>query len=77
MVPLESGHSLAAPIGPTHPSRDADVHMNAYLSQKLYRGQYPIEYEDVCSGRGLEYVYEWVSHDKQDAAKNLNAKESM
>lgn len=68
---------MAAPVGPTHSARDADVHMSAYIAHKLYKGQYPIEYEDVCSGRGLEYVYEWVAHDKVDAPKTLTAKESM
>eukprot|EP00698_Gefionella_okellyi_P014266 TRINITY_DN395_c0_g1_i16.p1 TRINITY_DN395_c0_g1~~TRINITY_DN395_c0_g1_i16.p1 ORF type:complete len:249 (-),score=46.71 TRINITY_DN395_c0_g1_i16:1008-1754(-) len=77
VVPLEGGHTLLSPAGPASPQRDREAHMLAYISHKLYRGQHSPEYEDICSGRGLEYVYEWLVHDQQAVAlqKQLTAAE--
>ncbi|KAH3763056.1 Glucokinase 1 [Pelomyxa schiedti] len=60
VVPAEIGHTLVTSFGPTHPEHATDTALTEWLSTKLYMGRHGIEFEDICSGRGLEWAYEWV-----------------
>jgi glucokinase len=40
-----------------------------------YGSKTTIEFEDICSGRGLVNVYEWTVKDTPDAAKGLKAQD--
>lgn len=48
-VPLEFGH--------THIPTYRHGALMATFVQKLNRGNFPAEFDDVCSGRGLEHIY--------------------
>lgn len=61
VMPLEAGHAIASTVGAAHPDYADDQAMIAYLSKKLYNSKTGIEYEDVCSGRGLENVYDYLA----------------
>lgn len=54
VLPLEAGHC-------TLQHSEEDAPLCQYLSKHLYNGEQPIEYEDICSGRGLKAVYEFLS----------------
>ncbi len=54
VLPLEAGHCTLLPS-------DEDAPLCQHLSKQLYHGKQPIEYEDICSGRGLKAVYEFLS----------------
>jgi glucokinase len=60
---LEYGHALIPSLGANHPSRELDQRLLDYLSQRLYSGAFPAEYEDIVSGRGLTYVYDFLVKD--------------
>jgi glucokinase len=61
VLPMEFGHTLITPLGPNHPVQKEESDLFAFLSKKLYDGKYTPEYEDICSGRGLVYCYEWAT----------------
>lgn len=63
VYPLEYGHALIPPLGANHANRESDQHLLDYLSQRLYSGAFPAEYEDIVSGRGLTYVYDFLVKD--------------
>ncbi|KAH3756332.1 Glucokinase 1 [Pelomyxa schiedti] len=75
VVPAEIGHTLLTSFGPSHPEYTADTSLANFLSTKLYEGRHGVEFEDICSGRGLEWAYEWVvaSHRVADVEPKLTA----
>eukprot|EP00727_Mastigamoeba_balamuthi_P006943 m51a1_g287 putative glucokinase (373) ;mRNA; r:330668-332148 len=60
VVPMEIGHVLLPSLGTATPSYAADESLIKYLGEKLYNGKHGVEYEDICSGRGLVAVYAWL-----------------
>jgi glucokinase len=56
---LEAGHCLIPFPASGSAFYDRDVARLRYLSKKLYNSKYGVEYEDICSGRGLQYCYEF------------------
>lgn len=75
VFPSEYGHSLIPPMGLNHPGREQDQKLLNYLSEKLYGGNYSPEYEDICSGRGLVYVHDFLVKDLSNAPHGLSAAE--
>jgi len=75
VYPLEFGHALIPPLGITHMDREFDQHLLNYLSERLYAGAYPAEYEDIVSGRGLTYVYDFLVKDLTDTTGGLTPAE--
>jgi len=75
VYPIEYGHALLPPLGTEHPNRDLDERLSNYLSQKLYAGRYAPEYEDIVSGRGIGWVYEFLVQGKTDCPSGLSAAE--
>lgn len=75
VYPLEFGHALIPPLGVSHPRREIDINLLNYLSQRLYDGAYPAEYEDIASGRGLTHVYDFLVKDLPNVPNGLTPAE--
>eukprot|EP00698_Gefionella_okellyi_P002930 TRINITY_DN12776_c0_g1_i1.p1 TRINITY_DN12776_c0_g1~~TRINITY_DN12776_c0_g1_i1.p1 ORF type:complete len:509 (+),score=146.84 TRINITY_DN12776_c0_g1_i1:111-1637(+) len=75
VVPLEGGHSLITQVGPDNEDRAREERLLSHLSRKIWQGKHSIEYEDICSGRGLEAVYEWVILDRHNQQQSLRGAE--
>jgi len=60
VLPMEMGHVFASSLGISFHGSAEDRDLQEWLSMKVYNGEFLPENEDVCSGRGLQYVYEWV-----------------
>lgn len=58
-IPLEAGHCLITFPAPGSKFYERDLARLKFLSKKLYNNQQGVEYEDICSGRGLQYCYEF------------------
>jgi len=69
ILPTENGHVSLTPYGPSHPSYDEEKQLIGFLSQKVYNGQHSIEWEDICSGRGLGWCYEFATRNVPNAEK--------
>ncbi|KAL9642940.1 hypothetical protein ABK040_010633 [Willaertia magna] len=69
VIPLEAGH---VHIGTPGLNSDNALEERArldFISQLVYDGKHPIEYEDICSGRGLEYCYQFEIRNDSNASK--------
>jgi len=76
VLPLEGGHGIIPPSGKATPSYETEKQLFEFLSQKLYDGKYGPEYEDIVSGRGVGYVFEWLTRDSVDPKlKSLTTEE--
>jgi len=75
VYPLEFGHVLIGPLGKTNPEKELDTKLLQYLSEKLYDGKFAPEFEDVVSGRGLTYVYDFLVKDLSNTPNGLTAQE--
>eukprot|EP01117_Protostelium_nocturnum_P006952 TRINITY_DN2493_c0_g1_i2.p1 TRINITY_DN2493_c0_g1~~TRINITY_DN2493_c0_g1_i2.p1 ORF type:complete len:431 (-),score=114.81 TRINITY_DN2493_c0_g1_i2:180-1472(-) len=73
VISTENGHSTVSTVGPSHPNYDSEVSFINYLGEKLYNGKHAIEWEDICSGRGLLACYEYVTRNHPSADKSLDA----
>jgi len=72
VLSLEFGHILHAGLGAMDEDATEDKKLLRYLSKKLYDSKYVPETEDICSGRGLKYVYDWVREENpQDQVPDL------
>jgi glucokinase len=74
VFPLEAGHCKATFPGRASQEREKDVSRLEYLSKKIYNSKFSIEFEDICSGRGLESCYEFEMSKEKDF-KPLASKE--
>ena len=68
VLPLEFGHTNIA-------EHHHNVGFLYQYAAEMKRGPYPPEYDDICSGRGLERIYREISGGKKLAAENI-AKEA-
>jgi len=75
VLSLEFGHILHAGLGAMNEDASEDKELLRYLSAKLYGSQFVPETEDICSGRGLEYVYEWICSKNPEAPHFASAQE--
>jgi len=62
-------------LGVGNPGHHLDQKLFDYLAHRLYGGAHAPEYEDIASGRGLGYVYDFLVKDEQNVPKNLSAAE--
>eukprot|EP01156_Anaeramoeba_ignava_P006897 Anaeramoba_ignava/a349938_33.p1 GENE.a349938_33~~a349938_33.p1 ORF type:complete len:390 (-),score=143.87 a349938_33:148-1317(-) len=58
VVPTEFGHAIINPKDPTF--SDEESGLISYISNKKYQGKYSVEYEDICSGSGLVFCYNFL-----------------
>eukprot|EP01104_Vermistella_antarctica_P013597 TRINITY_DN4143_c0_g1_i1.p1 TRINITY_DN4143_c0_g1~~TRINITY_DN4143_c0_g1_i1.p1 ORF type:complete len:389 (+),score=77.57 TRINITY_DN4143_c0_g1_i1:26-1168(+) len=75
VLPLEAGHTIMTPYGKKATSYEEQNDMFTYLGQQLYDGKQCLEFEDICSGRGLVACYGWLARDKPELLKNVTAKD--
>jgi len=61
VLPLEGGHISLSAIPPASDRYDEDSDLLDHVSQSVYGGEYALEYEDFCSGRGLEALYNYFA----------------
>eukprot|EP01113_Clastostelium_recurvatum_P012232 TRINITY_DN1632_c0_g1_i5.p1 TRINITY_DN1632_c0_g1~~TRINITY_DN1632_c0_g1_i5.p1 ORF type:complete len:430 (+),score=95.96 TRINITY_DN1632_c0_g1_i5:178-1290(+) len=73
VLPLEGGHGLISPGGKGSPDYDQEHKLLEFLGQKLYNGKHGPEWEDIVSGRGIQYCYEFLTRaDDEEKKKNLS-----
>jgi glucokinase len=65
LIMLTTKKKKKNPIGRNESDDDA---LMEYVSQELYGGAKAMEWEDVCSGRGLELTHRWLCSRQPDAA---------
>jgi len=75
VYPIEFGHALIPPLGVANARREVDLGLLNYLSERLYGGKFPAEYEDIVSGRGIGYVYDFLAKDVKGARSGLTTAE--
>jgi len=75
VLPMEFGHVIHSTLGPEHPISQEERRMREYISRKLYHGDHDLETEDICSGRGLGFTYEWIASEHPDAPQKLTVPE--
>jgi len=63
VIPLEGGHGLITPSGKGTPDYEEEHKLLEFLSGKLYEGKHQPEYEDIVSGRGIQYCHEFLTRD--------------
>ena len=61
VLPMEIGHTLVTHFGEKHPRYESDSKFLQWLSRKVYGGEHSAEFEDICSGRGLAWTYEFLT----------------
>lgn len=69
VVPLEFGHTNI-------PARPDDEFLRQYETQ-VKRGPYNIEFDDVCSGRGLERLYEYCAAQAMNEGSATNIPKTL
>ncbi|PRP77286.1 glucokinase [Planoprotostelium fungivorum] len=72
VIALETGHLTVSTVGPHEEGYQEEVQFLEWLAQKIYGGKHAIEWEDICSGRGLQSCYEYVVRNDNSADKTLN-----
>ena len=69
IVPLEGGHSFLTKLAPSHPDYELEEKLFAFLTANVWKGDFVPESEDICSGRGLASLYNFLSKDISGAPK--------
>lgn len=77
VIPLEAGHVHIATPGVNSEHFKEERERIEFLSQKIYGGAYPIEYEDICSGRGLEFCYEFEIRNDPNAVRKTASQSKL
>jgi len=76
VLPLEGGHGIIPSSGKATPSYETEQKLFDFISQKLYDGKHGPEFEDIVSGRGVGYVFEFLTRDLADPKlKSLSTEE--
>jgi len=61
IFPMEAGHILVNEVGVGHENHGRERELVQYIGNMLYHDNHSIEFEDICSGRGIGYVYKWLT----------------
>lgn len=61
VTPLEGGHSPIIPCAPLAAGAEKERALLSFLSRKVWEGKHPPEWEEVLSGRGIGYIYDWLT----------------
>jgi len=70
LLPTENGHTSLTPLGPSHPDYKEECDLIEFISNKIYGGKDPIEWEDICSGRGLVSCYQFLTRNEINACND-------
>lgn len=78
VVEMEAGHCLIPYVGENaYPTAKDDIERLKYLGKKIYeREGHPVEFEDICSGRGLKACYDYEIYKSNDIPKFKTSKQS-
>lgn len=71
VLPMELGHTLVTHLGTAHKDHARDEAYLRWLGEKVYGGVHGPEFEDVCSGRGLAWAYEFATGGTVAAPKDI------
>jgi len=71
VLPMEIGHTIITHFGETHKNYASDEKFLLWLGKKVYNGVHSPEFEDICSGRGLAWAYEFLTGGKVCAPKDI------
>jgi len=63
VLSLEGGHVHLSSAPANHERHEEESKMLKFISQEIYGGNHQLEYEDLASGRGLEALYKFFSHE--------------
>jgi glucokinase len=68
VVPMEGGHTAVSFVG-------ENLEFFTWVSAKRFPGTtFSVEWDDMCSGRGLEFCHQWIMH-KQEAKQQQQEEE--
>lgn len=73
VLPLETGHTLITTLGCEDPAFKEEENLIQYLSKKIYQNKFTLEWEDICSGRGLVHCYDFATKSSPHSEKTLDA----
>ena len=62
VLPTELGHVQISPNMEKHKYFKDEQDLIQHVSNHYYQGKLDPEYEDICSGRGLQLVYQFYHH---------------
>jgi len=62
VLPMEIGHTIITHFGEKQKNHDSDEKFLSWLGKKVYDGVHSPEFEDICSGRGLAWAYEFLTN---------------
>lgn len=72
-LPLEGGHVLVAAEGTASKNYEKEQKRFEYISKMVWESKFTIEYEDICSGRGLQHCYNFeLEYANKKAEKDLS-----
>jgi len=71
VIALETGHISVTNLSHKHSDSIEEIQLYNWLSERIYKGRHTIEYEDICSGRGLSACYQFVVRNIPHADKTL------
>jgi glucokinase len=75
-LPLEAGHVLVAAEGKASRNYEKEQKRFEYISKIVWESKFTIEYEDICSGRGLQRCYNFeLEYANKKAGKDLSPAE--
>jgi len=66
IFPIEAGHILVTELGSGNENYTKERGLIEFVGNKIYKNNHSIEFEDICSGRGIGYVYEWLTGETVD-----------
>lgn len=79
ILPMEAGHIYVTELGKSHPHGAKDKELVEFVSDLLYKQDHTIEFEDLCSGRGIGYIYKFLTNETMEtdqiARKAFNDKD--
>jgi len=63
ILPMEAGHIYVTELGKSHHHSAKDKELVEFVSHLLYKNDHTIEFEDLCSGRGVGYIYKYLTNE--------------
>jgi len=69
ILPMEAGHIFITELGSANQHYAKEREMIEFVSNMLYKNEHSIEFEDICSGRGIGYVYKWLTGEDKEAGE--------
>jgi len=73
VIAMETGHVLVTPLVSKNAESREEAEFYDWMSERVYKGRHTIEYEDICSGRGLAACYQFVVRNSPHADKTLTS----